>query len=139
MKKYIVLSVLALLFALNLRANEPVKIFKYSIISGINLSKYRNADLKYQTGFKLGGKMRYDFTSPDRGGEYQIRLPDGTKVWLNAESVLRFPGIFSGDERQVYAQGELYFEVARAAGLNFRFMIFSSGSSSTSKPPKTQL
>ena len=62
----------------------------------------------------------YNEIRTPRGGEYQIRLPDGTKVWLNAESVLRFPRMFSGNERHVYAQGELYFEVARDSTRPFR-------------------
>ena len=46
-----------------------------------------------------------------RGGEYKVVLPDGTVVWLNAESSLRFPTVFTGKERKVYAKGELYFDV----------------------------
>ena len=45
------------------------------------------------------------------GGEYQISLPDGTKVWLNADSYLEFPSKFSSKERKVIAKGELYFDV----------------------------
>lgn len=47
-----------------------------------------------------------------RGGEYQILLEDGTKVWLNAETSLRYPENFVGDSREVYLEGEAYFEVA---------------------------
>ena len=47
-----------------------------------------------------------------RAGEYQVVLPDGTKVWLNASSYLRFPENFDGDERRVELKGEAYFEVA---------------------------
>lgn len=46
------------------------------------------------------------------GGEYQVELPDGTKVWLNADSYLEFPSKFSSKERRVFAKGELYFDVA---------------------------
>ena len=46
-----------------------------------------------------------------RGGEYKLVLPDGTIVWLNAESSLRFPTSFTDNERKVYAKGELYFDV----------------------------
>ncbi|OQP55918.1 hypothetical protein A4H97_20225 [Niastella yeongjuensis] len=49
-------------------------------------------------------------TTP-RGGEYQITLPDGSKVWLNAASSLRFPIAFAGNERVVELTGEAYFEV----------------------------
>lgn len=48
-----------------------------------------------------------------RGGEYQIILADGTKVWLNAASSLRFPTQFKAKERKVYLSGEAYFEVAK--------------------------
>lgn len=47
------------------------------------------------------------------GGEYQVVLPDGTKVWMNANSYLEFPSKFSIKERKVIAKGELYFDVER--------------------------
>lgn len=47
-----------------------------------------------------------------RAGEYKVVLPDGTKVWLNASSYLRFPENFNGGERRVELKGEAYFEVA---------------------------
>lgn len=46
-----------------------------------------------------------------KGGEYQLELSDGTKVWLNAQSEITFPTRFSGDTREVELRGEAYFEV----------------------------
>lgn len=46
-----------------------------------------------------------------RGGEYRITLSDGTRVWLNAASVLTFPPVFAGNERKVRLVGEAFFEV----------------------------
>jgi ferric-dicitrate binding protein FerR (iron transport regulator) len=48
-----------------------------------------------------------------RGGQYKLVLPDGTRVWLNAESSLRYPTAFSGTERRVVLTGEAYFEVTK--------------------------
>ncbi|MEG2341255.1 MAG: DUF4974 domain-containing protein [Odoribacter sp.] len=48
-----------------------------------------------------------------RSGEYRLMLADGTRIMLNAESSLRFPVRFSGDQREVWLSGEAYFEVAR--------------------------
>lgn len=55
-----------------------------------------------------------------RGGEYQLVLADGTKVWLNSDSKLEFPNAFVGKERKVKLCGEAYFEVARNETMPFR-------------------
>ncbi|WP_198674122.1 FecR family protein [Chitinophaga alhagiae] len=57
----------------------------------------------------------YNTLVTPRGGEYRIELSDGTKVWLNAASSLRYPTQFNGKERKVYLSGEAYFEVAKDA------------------------
>lgn len=55
-----------------------------------------------------------------KGGTYQITLPDGTKVWLNSESVLQYPSRFEGPERLVNLKGEAYFDVAKDKKRPFR-------------------
>ncbi|MFC5873238.1 FecR family protein [Chryseobacterium arachidis] len=63
--------------------------------------------------------------STPRKGQYKTTLPDGTKVWLNAESELKFPTQFTTDERLVELKGEGYFEVAHNA--NKPFIVISKG------------
>lgn len=54
----------------------------------------------------------YNTIETPKGGKFQVKLPDGSKVWLNAASSLRFPTVFNGSKRQVELTGEAYFEVA---------------------------
>ncbi|MBO9727982.1 MAG: FecR family protein [Chitinophaga sp.] len=54
-----------------------------------------------------------------RGGQYQLTLPDSTRVWLNAASSLRYPAAFTGNNRTVQLTGEAYFEVAKNAAQPF--------------------
>lgn len=58
-------------------------------------------------------KVLYNTITTPRGGQYQVILPDGSKVWLNAASSIRFPTAFIKKERQVQVTGEAYFEVAK--------------------------
>lgn len=54
-----------------------------------------------------------------RGGEYKLILSDGSTIWLNSETRLRFPSSFSGEKRRVYLEGEAYFEVSHNSSRPF--------------------
>lgn len=56
---------------------------------------------------------QYNTITTPTGGQYTVVLPDGSKVWLNSESSLKFPTNFTGNERRVMLSGEAYFEVAK--------------------------
>ena len=69
--------------------------------------------LTYKGSNKQEGKVLYNTITTPRGGQYQVELPDGTAVWLNAASSLTFPTAFVGSVRRVELTGEAYFEVTR--------------------------
>ena len=61
-------------------------------------------------------------TTP-RGRQYEVVLSDGSQVWLNTGSSLRFPAVFSGGERRVAMTGEAYFEIAKEKARPFRVLL----------------
>ena len=72
--------------------------------------------IKYSGKDSLAGQsaeVKYNTLIVPRGGEFSLELADGTRVWLNAESRLRYPVAFTGKERKVEMEGEVYFEVAK--------------------------
>lgn len=62
---------------------------------------------------KEADKIAYHELSVPAGGEFQYVLPDGTKVWLNSKSNLRFPENFDKEGRHVYLKGEAFFDVTK--------------------------
>lgn len=77
--------------------------------------KLNNGQLAYNTEQKAKSKKQkalYNTITTPRGGQYEIVLPDGSKVWLNAASSLRFPTVFVGKKREVEMTGEAYFEIS---------------------------
>ncbi|WEK36493.1 MAG: DUF4974 domain-containing protein [Candidatus Pseudobacter hemicellulosilyticus] len=66
-----------------------------------------------------GKEVVYNTMTTPKGRQYQLTLPDGTKVWLNAASSIRFPTVFTGNERKVEITGEAYFIVEKDPGRPF--------------------
>jgi len=87
---------------------------------GIDIQKLGNGHLTYNgSNTMLNATVLFNHISTPRGGTYQITLADGTKVWLNAASELKFPTTFVGATREVNLKGEAYFEVAKNASKPF--------------------
>lgn len=76
----------------------------------------RGGQLIYDASKAPSGAEIYNTLSTPRGGQYQLTLPDGSKVWLNAASSIRFPAVFNDSARVVYITGEVYFEVSKQTG-----------------------
>ena len=55
----------------------------------------------------------YNEITVPRGGEYKVTLDDGTRIWVNSESYIRFPVVFHGDERRIWVSGEVFLEVTK--------------------------
>ena len=88
------------------------------------LSKPASGQLEYASQGNDKEILYNKITTP-RGGQYKVVLPDGSKVWLNAASSLRFPIAFAGDERSVLLTGEAYFEINPASGGNGQRLPFT--------------
>lgn len=69
--------------------------------------------MSYQHQTTVTGAVAFEEFSTPAGQRAKIRLHDGTVVWLNARSILRYPNQFIGAERKVELEGEAFFEVAR--------------------------
>ena len=101
----------------------------------VTLKKHQNISLSEKDGTAVSNQndvLTYKQNSRDaaqtpafntimvpRGGEYQLILADGSKVWMNSASTLKYPTTFTGKERKVYLTGEAYFEVAKNAAMPF--------------------
>jgi fecR protein len=90
-----------------------------TLLAGNMTVKKEGNTLVYDRQKNGEGEEEYNRLITPRGGEYAVVLADGTKVWVNAESELRYPVQFSGTERKVYLKGEAYFAVTKQVGKPF--------------------
>lgn len=81
--------------------------------------KLANGSLAYVPGSSDTGAPVINTMSTPRGGQYNLQLPDGTVVMLNAESSISYPTAFTGKSRNVTITGEAYFEVAKNKKMPF--------------------
>ncbi|WP_436489210.1 FecR domain-containing protein [Chitinophaga sp. ARDCPP14] len=77
------------------------------------IKKSGNGQLVYDASASVTTEITYNTITTPNGGEYEVILPDGSHVWLNAASVIRFPAAFTGNTRKVEINGEAYLEIVK--------------------------
>ncbi len=75
------------------------------------------------TAGKAAETVMYNTMSTPKGRQFKVTLPDGTRVWLNSASSIRYPTVFVGKERKVDIAGEVYFEVAQNIKMPFKVKV----------------
>ncbi|MDR6781574.1 transmembrane sensor [Pedobacter africanus] len=95
---------------------------------GLSIHKTADGQLVYavadQKKRDRKGMSAFNTIETPKGGQYQVNLPDGTKVWLNSSSSLRYPTKFENERRVVQLKGEGYFEVAKR---KVKFLVETGG------------
>lgn len=94
-------------------------------LQGGTVAKVTNGIFEYE---RTGSEVQYNTISTPKGKQFQLRLSDGTSVWLNAQSSIKYPAVFTGKERLISVTGEVYMEVAQNPSIPFRVKV-SGGTS----------
>lgn len=84
---------------------------------------FKDGQLSYNPAGKHADANAFNVIHTPRGKQFHVVLADGTRVWLNAATTLRYPAVFSGGERMVEVTGEAYFEAAQQAAAPFRVVV----------------
>ena len=88
-----------------------------------NIIRVADGQLSYRILNEKPTNGLFNSIATPRGGQYQLTLSDGTKIWLNAASSVHFPVVFSGSGRMVEVTGEVYFEVAKNKSMPFKVKV----------------
>jgi transmembrane sensor len=83
------------------------------------ITKLNNGQLNYSSLTGKPSEILYNTLTTPRARKATVILADGTQVWLNAASSIKYPTVFSGKERRVEIAGEAYFEIKKNAGMPF--------------------
>lgn len=105
---------------------DSVDAGQLAVQGGARLVKTGGGGLVYQAGAGASGELVYNTVYNPRGSRVvSLVLSDGSQVWLNAASSIRYPAAFDGPDRRVQMTGEAYFEVAKNAAKPFSVTVRS--------------
>lgn len=85
--------------------------------------KLANGQLVYNASDDKPAEVVFNSLTTPRGGQFKLTLPDGSEVWLNAASSIKYPTTFIGNERKVEISGEAYFEIAHNSAKPFKVSV----------------
>ncbi len=94
--------------------------------AGDHVNKTADGELVYAKDSSISKNSALHTLSTPVGGQYQVTLADGTKVWLNAATTIKYPPAFGGKERKIELRGEAYFEVAKNKRKPFKVLMGDS-------------
>lgn len=101
---------------------EEIAKGEFTQLSGVTITKKASGEIIYDVNSEqdaADAQSDYHTVATPRGGTYQVLLEDGSKVWLNAASSIKFPSAFASSERIVELKGEAYFEIAKNSSRPF--------------------
>lgn len=78
-----------------------------------SVMKLPNGEIRYDVKGNAAGKVMMNTMTTPNGGQYNLVLPDGSKIWLNAASSITYPAVFTGNDRLIKVSGEVYMEIAK--------------------------
>ncbi|MGJ8732735.1 MAG: FecR family protein [Cellulophaga sp.] len=113
---------------LTLEDGTDVVLQKDSIYANGSVSSSKNKLVYTNNNIKPNATIEYNYLTVPRGGQYFVKLSDGTEVWLNSESQLKYPKHFTeGKTRKVeLVYGEAYFDVSPSTNhLGSKFKVLS--------------
>lgn len=87
------------------------------------VAKVKDCAINYSDNETDAPVEAYHLLRIPRGGEFKLTLSDGTRIWINAETEVRYPSRFTGQERKIYVTGEAYLEVAHNAEQPFKVVM----------------
>ena len=88
--------------------------------SGAKIIKKADGTIAYQSQENENAAPSFNTITIPKGGQYHLILPDGSEVWMNAQSSLKYPSVFTGNKREVELSGEAYFQIAHDKNKPFR-------------------